>query len=130
MRFIVRLQSWCPDEYRSLFIVITLGFNLNRRCRTFQGPNYWSNRMVSAFTTDFNYNQLFETIQLGAKYLYNIEILDHIGHRRRKWTQRHEFKFWTKLIVFHLALIPLDKKALIQLFSFQRGYFALVRQTE
>ena len=29
------------------------------------------------------------------------------GYRRRKWTRRHEFKFWTRLIVFHIALILL-----------------------
>ena len=39
-------------------------------------------------------------------------------HRRRKWTRRHEFKSWTRLIVFHIALIPLGK-VWIQLFSFQ-----------
>ena len=37
-------------------------------------------------------------------------------YRRRKWTRRHEFKSWTKLIAFHIALIPLRKKW-IQLFS-------------
>ena len=26
------------------------------------------------------------------------------GYRRRKWTQRHEFKSWTRLIAFHIAL--------------------------
>ena len=34
------------------------------------------------------------------------------GYRRRKWTRRHEFKSWTRLIIFHIALIHL-------LFSFQ-----------
>ena len=29
------------------------------------------------------------------------------GYRRRKWTRRHEFKSWTRLIAFHIALIPL-----------------------
>ena len=28
---------------------------------------------------------------------------------RRKWTRRHEFKSWTRLIAFHIALIPLGK---------------------
>ena len=37
---------------------------------------------------------------------------------RRKWTRRHEFKSWTRLIVFHIALIPLGK-VWIQLFSLQ-----------
>ena len=31
------------------------------------------------------------------------------GYRRRKWTRRHEFKSWTKLIAFHIALIPFGK---------------------
>ncbi len=31
------------------------------------------------------------------------------GYRRWKWTRRHEFKSWTRLIAFHIALIPLGK---------------------
>ena len=38
------------------------------------------------------------------------------GYRRRKWTRWHEFKSWTRLITFHIALIPL-RKVWIQLFS-------------
>ena len=34
----------------------------------------------------------------------------------RKWTQRHEFKSWTRMIAFHIALIPCGK-VWIQLFS-------------
>ena len=30
-------------------------------------------------------------------------------YRRRKWTRRHELKSWTRLIAFHIALIPLGK---------------------
>ena len=26
------------------------------------------------------------------------------GYRHRKWTRRHEFKSWTRLIAFHIAL--------------------------
>ena len=40
------------------------------------------------------------------------------GYRRRIWTRRHEFKSWTRLIAFHIALIPLGK-VWIQLFSLQ-----------
>ena len=40
------------------------------------------------------------------------------GYRRRKLTRRHEFKSWTRLIAFHIALIPLGK-VWIQLFSLQ-----------
>ena len=46
------------------------------------------------------------------------EVLWCNGYRRRKWTRRHEFKSWTRLIAFHIALIPLGK-VWIQLFSFQ-----------
>ena len=38
------------------------------------------------------------------------------GYRRRKWTRRREFKSWTRLIAFHMALILLGK-VWIQLFS-------------
>ena len=40
------------------------------------------------------------------------------GYRRRIWTRRHEFKSWTWLIAFHIALILLGK-VWIQLFSLQ-----------
>ena len=40
------------------------------------------------------------------------------GYRRRIWTRRHEFKSWTWLIAFHIALIPLGK-VWIQIFSLQ-----------
>ena len=40
------------------------------------------------------------------------------GYRRRKWTRRHGFKSWTRLIAFHISLIPLGK-VWIQLFSLQ-----------
>ena len=40
------------------------------------------------------------------------------GYRRRKWTRRHEFKSWPRLIAFHIALI-LSGKVWIQSFSLQ-----------
>ena len=40
------------------------------------------------------------------------------GYRRRRWTRRHELKSWTRLIAFHIALIPLGK-VWIRLFSLQ-----------
>ena len=39
-------------------------------------------------------------------------------YRRRKWTLRYEFKSWTRLIAFHIALIP-SGKVWIQLYSLQ-----------
>ena len=45
------------------------------------------------------------------------------GYRSRKWTRRHEFKSWTRLIAFHIALLGkvwiLLGKVWIQLFSLQ-----------
>ena len=40
------------------------------------------------------------------------------GYRLRIWTRRHDFKSWTRLIAFLIALIPLGK-IWIQLFSLQ-----------
>ena len=40
------------------------------------------------------------------------------GYRHRKWTRRHKFKSSTRLIGFHIALIPLGK-VWIKLFSLQ-----------
>ena len=31
------------------------------------------------------------------------------GYRRRKWTRRHEFKSWTRLIGFHIGFIPWER---------------------
>ena len=54
---------------------------------------------------------LFITIRSGRCSWCN-------GYRRRKFTRRHEFKSWTRLIAFHIALIPLAK-VWSQLFSLQ-----------
>ena len=40
------------------------------------------------------------------------------GYRRRNWTRQYEFKSRTRLIAFHIALIPFEK-VWIQLFSLQ-----------
>ena len=31
------------------------------------------------------------------------------GYRCKKWTRQHEFKSWTRLIAFHIALIPWER---------------------
>ena len=37
-------------------------------------------------------------------------LINKISHEKTwKWTRRHEFKSWTRLIAFHIALIPLGK---------------------
>ena len=59
---------------------------------------------------------------LKQKYRHTINAILAIGgvrgYRRRKWTRWHEFKSCTRLIAFHIALIPLGK-VWIQLFTFQ-----------
>ena len=51
----------------------------------------------------------------GAIYIFTQSLLTGWrcpwcnGYRRRKWTRQHEFKSWTRLIAFHIALIPLGK---------------------
>ena len=50
------------------------------------------------------------------------------GYRRRKWTRRHQFKSWTRLIAFHIVLIPL-RKVWIQLLVGQTGFFSLGEAT-
>ena len=40
------------------------------------------------------------------------------GYCRKKWTKPPGFKSWTKLIAFHITLIPLEK-VWIQLFALQ-----------
>ena len=60
--------------------------------------------MVSSIPIEFLLNRnyfnsyIISSIQGGAR-----------GYRRRNWTRRYEFKSWTRLIAFHIALIPLGK---------------------
>ena len=42
-------------------------------------------------------------------HVYQTKLNRLNGYRRRVWTRRHEFKSWTWLIAFHIALIPLGK---------------------
>ena len=40
------------------------------------------------------------------------------GYHRRKWTRRHEFKSWMKLIAYHITLIPFLGKGMNQVILF------------
>ena len=75
------------------FIVITPSSTMNGRGSTCLSQIYGSNRTVRRYQWCNSY-------------------------RRRKGTRRHEFKSWTRLIAFHIALIPLGK-VWIQLFTLQ-----------
>ena len=52
---------------------------------------------------------LLRQSSLGHPHVSIREIHWCNGYRPRKWTRRHEFKSWTRLIAFHIALIPLGK---------------------
>ena len=59
---------------------------------------------------------LVAVISLPQSILYCRGVPRCNAYRRRKWTRRNEFKYWIKLIAFHIALIPLGK-VWIQLLS-------------
>ena len=76
---------------------------------------FW--KMKRSITTDFLENDATinndSYCQLQRKCLpYSLSIYIY---RRRKWTRRHEFKSWPRLIAFHILL----GKVWIQLFSLQ-----------
>ena len=52
-------------------------------------------------------NIYLKTIIASSNYCWRCPWCN--GYSRRKWTQRLEFKSWTRMIAFHIALIPLGK---------------------
>ena len=62
------------------------------------------NPLYSRFSLFFLFFFFFCWLSLS---LVEISCPWYNGYRRRKETRRHEFKFWTKLMSFHKALIPL-----------------------
>ena len=66
--------------------------------------------------------RIMDTLSLLLKFhvFHNIQIVVCVCilSLTRKWTQWDKFKSWTRLIAFHIALIPLGK-VWIQLFSLQ-----------
>ena len=81
-----------------------------------QNKNFFLQITWSKFL--INFSALFKNRMYNAKLWCNWRCPWCNGYRRRKWTRRHEFKSWTRLIAFHIALIPLGK-VWIQLFSLQ-----------
>ena len=81
----------------------------------------------SGYCTVINCTFIIHTINIFGRFdgvMAHLELIKHKfwrwpwcnGYRRWKWTWRHEFRSWTRLIAFHIALIPLGK-VWIQLFS-------------
>ena len=89
------------------------------------GESYPSGEMQSVYPTapaDWTTGNCWGVLPLcrdAVGVFYSPIQLDHItlvgrcswckGYRRRKCTRRHEFKSWTRLVAFHIALIPLGK---------------------
>ena len=110
----------CPGALRKVeypFVTINPRFTLTSNGYTCYGPIYGPNRTVQSFTKDYH-QKLFETVQPWTNYLLHRTCPWCNGYSRRKWTRRHEFKSWTRLIAFHIELLPL-RKIWIQLFSLQ-----------
>ena len=77
--------------------------------------SYWKGSLL--VTLDYGRQLYFiYYIYTYSNFSWNVSLKIKNGYRRRKWTRRHEFKSWTRLIAFHIALIPLGK-VWIQLFS-------------
>ena len=99
------------------FIAITPRSTMTRSGSTCLDPIYESNRFVwKIFVLDSNtWNHMTErkSLVLDKNCWKHITLCGMCpwcnGYRRRKWTRRHEFKSWTRLIAFHIALIPLGK---------------------
>ena len=106
---------------------------LIRHCLTLSIIKYvsrvkWSNlgKGVAPSSTPWYGSYWKWSFWIALNYSHKLYLLLYIyimcpwcnGYRRRKWTWWYEFKSWTRLITFHIALIPLGK-VWIQLFSFQ-----------
>ena len=86
----------------------------------------WRVNKVRVFASNCTFsNNFFKIIICKLVWLHSLWLLLIYwrcpwcnGYCRRKWTRRHEFKAWTRLIAFRIALIPLGK-VWIQLFSHQ-----------
>ena len=95
----------------------------------FKKPRRWHVSNILIYPLNILFFQIWyqQTAGFTPVFLLHIPIYIYIyiwryplcnGYRRRKWTRRHEFKSWTRLIAFHIALIPLGK-VWIQIFPLQ-----------
>ena len=107
LHLVVRLQSRSFEECKML---------LNLHGSTCKDPNYESNRTVQLFTTLKSFDSVQIKLLAFDSNTWRCPWCN--GYHCRKWTWWHEFKSWTRLIAFHIALIPLGK-VWIQIFSLQ-----------
>ena len=113
----VYLWYICVCTHIYIYIYIYIYTSTDRSVSFYQNSSVWLDRLDSR---SWDRNPVYS----NAIYIYiYIYIYSFIcpwcnDYGRRKWTRQHEFKTWTWLIAFHIALIPLGK-VWIQLFSLQ-----------
>ena len=109
-------ESACvPVEWVKLCNILVKQANSEWICRDLESnePHWFVKCRVCQILRDICWNNFCEVKQVCSRTCPWCN-----GYRRRKWTWRPEFKCWTRLITFHIALIPLGK-VWIQLFFIQ-----------
>ena len=123
--FFTRVQ-FGVDNLTAPTIFPVLSINVTSKQTTAVNSN-WTLSLPSLLHTLWHYVRSFhhlnyvttcQQISIASNEAYIGRCTWSNGYRRRNWTRRHEFKSWTRLIAFHIALIPLGK-VWIQLFSLQ-----------
>ena len=103
--------NWLYYYYITIFIIIT--WMSQKFCHILVSVTFWC---IHHFVT------YWHSTELSIKRCTCVNKQNRCpwcnGYCRRIWTRWHEFKYWTRLIAFHIALIPL-RKEWIQLFSLQ-----------
>ena len=99
-----------PFSYKLTILFQTIQFSLSTKTVLFQIIQFSINTQFKCQNSPISSN--------SSSQFSSIWPIDFIiswkcpwcnSYRRRKWTRRHEFKFWTRLIAFHIALIPLGR---------------------
>ena len=92
-------RRW-KDEIRNEYLGRPRNFHETKLCRRnlIKGINIWAIFLV-------RYSGKFlKGLTSERWYIQTICVEKSGGTRRRKWTRRHEFKSWTRLIAFYIAL--------------------------
>ena len=111
-------RVWFQEIFSFICNTLLLFFSFISTCLMVSTSKYYYDCYYCEFSSHWMLYicvHLFNKAKL-SKYLYRCQWCN--GYRRRKCTRWHEFKSWTRLVAFHIALIPLGK-VWIQLFSLQ-----------
>ena len=102
-----------PCIYHGTFFVLTDNVSVISPLLSFKMSNFFPRMLKESRLSIFI---LLRNLRFGGARLWRCPWCNR--YRRRQWTQRLDFKSWTRLIAFHIALIPLGK-VWIQLFALQ-----------